>query len=93
VLPCDPDPDPAPGGDRAWCIHPPYDGVTPRGADVSTPIVPVPHAMPAKAPAVPSPPSRPVAHARRHAPAPAIALPHAPPQSRAPPVGVPTDLF
>lgn len=93
ALPCDPDPDTTPAGDRSWCIHPPYDGVTPRGADVSTSIAPVPHAVPAKASVVPAPPSRPVARARRHAPNPVVALPHAPPQSRAPPVGVPTDLF
>jgi len=30
---------------------------------------------------------------RHQATTPALALPHAPPQSRAPPVGLPSDLF
>lgn len=93
ALPCDPDPDPTPAGDRSYCIHPPADGVAPRTVEVAAPLVPAPHAVAARAPVVPAPPSRVVAPTRRQAPSPAVALPHTPPQSRAPPVGVPSNLF
>jgi len=93
VLPCDPEPDPTPLGDRSYCIHPPADGVAPRTVDVTTPLAPAPHAVATRAPVVPAPPARVVARTRRQAPSPAVALPHTPPQSRAPPVGVPSNLF
>lgn len=92
-LPCDPDPDPTPLGDRSYCLHPPNEVVAPRTVDVSAPKLVVPHATPVKAPAVPTPAVRAVARTRKQAPSPSVAIPQAPPQSRAPPVGVPSNLF
>lgn len=92
-LPCDPDPDPTPLGDRSYCLHPPNEVVAPRIVDVVAPKIATPHAAPVKATVVPPPAVRAVARTRKQAPSPSVALPHAPPQSRAPPVGVPSNLF
>jgi hypothetical protein len=45
ALPCDPDPDPTPLGDRAWCIRAPIDGMASRGPEVGRPVVHAPLAV------------------------------------------------
>jgi hypothetical protein len=85
VVPCDPEPDPIPFGDRAWCIHAPIDGVPIRGLDLS----PLDAGKLIYA-AVEAPRLRPPVRATRErleiaTACPAFHAPHAPPQSRAPP--------
>jgi len=92
-LPCDPDADPAPANDRAWCVRPPADGILTRGVEAPASLSSLAPAVPLRTPAVAAPSSRPMARARRLAAIPALAIPHAPPQGRAPPLGVPSDLF
>ncbi len=85
LLPCDPDPDPVPLGDRAWCIHAPIDGVPARGIELAAvdagpilaEIVEMVRVQPAPAG---------VSERRDNTvTCPALHAPHAPPQSRAPP--------
>lgn len=83
ALPCDPDPDPLPFDDGAWCIHPPVDGVPARAVHAPAPVAVI---AVVEAPRVPPPPLvSPRRSIEGRIPHPAIACAHAPPQSRAPP--------
>ena len=85
VLPCDPEPDPIPFGDRAWCIHAPIDGVPVRGLDLPSNDAGQPIYGAVDAPRLHPP--VPAAHLgpERATACPAHRAPHGPPQSRAPP--------
>ena len=86
LLPCDPVPDAVPFGDRAWCIHPPIEGVPVRGIELASfhaePIL----AVIVEAPRLPPPAGAVRERLERRTTCPALNAPHAPPQSRAPPL-------
>lgn len=84
-LPCDADPDPIPFGDRVWCIHPPVEGVVARDIDLPLPDASAWLATLVRPVDLDVPCPRPKPRVERAPRSPVLALPHAPPLSRAPP--------
>jgi hypothetical protein len=92
ALPCDPEPDPIPAGDRAWCIRALADGLPARAPALSSPDAHIGFAAIAERAPLEPPRRARLDFARAKARPPTLASPHAPPQSRAPPRWSPRHL-
>jgi hypothetical protein len=85
ALPCDASPDPVPLGDRAWCIHPPVDGLVARDLLLPLPSLGAGLAIVPESVLAPAPPPAARCRVAGAARSPVLAAAHAPPLARAPP--------